>query len=215
MYGSTDRARGEIRRLNALHRGIRGPVRDAEARRRHGASYDARDPELSLWVHATLVDSTLVAADAWLEPLSRDRRARFYRETRPIGRAFGIPDDVLPPDIDAFDAYLAGMLAPGGPVQVGATARALAPFVLRPPLGPVVPFLGWVPRDVYSWVLWPAIGLLPESVRRGYGLSWGPLEQAVSAWLVTGYRIWRPWFPTGLRWMPQALAADRRVAGSA
>ena len=52
-----------IRRLNALHRTITGPT------------YRARDPELSLWVHATLVDSTIVVADQWLEPLSRDRRA--------------------------------------------------------------------------------------------------------------------------------------------
>jgi uncharacterized protein (DUF2236 family) len=190
-------------------------VRDAAARQRHGASYAARDPELSLWVHATLVDSTIVAADAWLEPLSSARRERYYQETRPIGRAFGIPDGLLPADYPAFDAYLARMLGPTGPVQVGPTARALAPYVLRPPLGPVVPLLGWVPRDVYSWVLWPSIGLLPASVRHGYGLPWGPLQQAVSRWLVAGYRLWRPAFPTGLRWMPQARAADRRSAAAA
>jgi uncharacterized protein (DUF2236 family) len=212
VYGSTARARAEIRRLNALHRSIRGPVRDPQARERHGASYDARDPDLSMWVHATLVDSTIVAADAWLEPLPRERRERYYQETRPIGRAFGIPDSILPADLEAFERYLDGMLAPDGPVHVSATARALAPHVLRPSLGPVVPFLGWVPRDLYSWVLWPSVGLLPDGVRRGYGLAWGPLERTVSAWLVGGYRWWRPWIPTALRWMPQARAADRRVA---
>jgi uncharacterized protein (DUF2236 family) len=70
VYGSTRAARTEIRRLNELHRGITGP------------GYTARDPELSLWVHATLIESTLAAYDAWLEPLSRDRRARFYEETK-------------------------------------------------------------------------------------------------------------------------------------
>src|SRR4029077_8191201 len=48
VYGSGPRARAEVRRLNALHRDI------------VGAGYAARDPELSMWVHATLVDSTLV-----------------------------------------------------------------------------------------------------------------------------------------------------------
>src|SRR5258708_7938737 len=52
VYGTGTAARAEIRRLNALHRTITGPT------------YRARDPELSLWVHATLVDSTLVAAGA-------------------------------------------------------------------------------------------------------------------------------------------------------
>ncbi len=213
-YGSTDRARAEIRRLNGLHRGIVGPVRDDTTRERHGPRYSARDPALSMWVHATLVDSTLVAADGWLGPVSRDRRERFYAETMPIARAFGIGDDLLPPDLAAFQSYLAQMLGPRGPVAVSPTARRLARFILRPPLGPVVPWLGWLPAPTYAWTMWPAIGLLPDGVRDGYGLHWGPLERGVSRWLVGGFRFWRPWFPEALRWMPQARAADRRLAGS-
>lgn len=199
VYGTARAARAEIRRLNGLHRSIRG------------RGYAARDPELSLWVHATLVDTTIVAADAWLEPLPRDRRARYYAETVPIGRAFGVPADRLPADIDAFDAYVAGMLAPDGPVHPTAVARDLADAVLHPPLGPVLPAFGWVPPAAYSWTLWPSIGLLPSSVRAEYGLRWGPLEEAVSGWLVAGWRLWRPLLPAAFRQMPQALAADRRV----
>ena len=44
VYGTTAVARAEIRRLNALHRAVVGP------------GYSARDPELALWVHATLID---------------------------------------------------------------------------------------------------------------------------------------------------------------
>ena len=80
------------------------PAERAPSRRSSGRATSARDPELSLWVHATLVDSTIAVYDAWLEPLSRDRRAAFYAETRPIGRAFGVPETMLPADIDAFDA---------------------------------------------------------------------------------------------------------------
>jgi uncharacterized protein (DUF2236 family) len=215
VYGSRSAALGEIRRLNSLHRGIAGPVRDRALHERHGASYTARDPELSLWVHATLIDSTIVAVDRWLEPLPRERRRQVYAETRPIGLAFGIPGGLLPADLDEFEAYVDRMIAPDGPVKVSPTARALVPYILKPPIGPVVPFLGWLPPPVYSWTLWPAVGLLPEPVRDGYALRWRPLERAVSAWLVAGFRFWRPWFPTSLRWMPQAVAADRRVAGVA
>jgi uncharacterized protein (DUF2236 family) len=203
VYGSTTAARAEIRRLNELHRSIAGP------------SYRARDPELSLWVHATLVDSTIVVADAWLEPLSRERRARYYAETVPIGRAFGIPPSLLPPDLAAFETYLAAAIAPGGSVLVGATARELADAVLNPPLGPVAPALGWLPAAAYAWTMWPAVGLLPPRVRDGYGLAWGPLERLVSRWLVTAWRAWRPMLPEAFRQMPQALAADRRIAAGA
>lgn len=200
VYGSRPAARAEIRRLNALHRSISGP------------GYHARDPELSLWVHATLVDSTIVVADRWLAPLPRRRREAYYAETTPIGRAFGIGADRLPPDLAAFEAYVGRMLGPSGPVRVGATARELADVVLHPPLGPVVPPLGWLPSRVYSWTMWPSMGLLPTSVRDEYGLEWGPLQRAVSAWLVAGWRGWRPLLPAGFRQMPQALAADRRIA---
>lgn len=199
VYGSTAAARGEIRRLNALHRGISGP------------GYAARDPGLSLWVHATLIDSTIAVADAWLGSVSAERRATFYAETRPIGRAFGVPEDLLPPDIDAFDRYLAGMLGPSGPVRVSATARELAAVVLRPPLAPLIPSLARIPADAYAWTLWPSVGLLPASVRADYGLSWGARERLVSAWLVAGWRAWRPLLPESFRQMPKALAADRRM----
>src|SRR3954449_7169623 len=104
VYGTTTAARAEIRRLNELHRSITGPT------------YRARDPDLSLWVHATLVDSTIVVADRWLQPLSPERRQRYYAETLPIGRAFGIPAGRLPPDLPTFERYLADAIAPGGPV---------------------------------------------------------------------------------------------------
>jgi len=213
VYGSTSAARAEIRRLNALHRGIVGP------------GYSARDPALSLWVHATLIDSTMAVFDAWLGPLSAARRAAFYAETRPLGRAFGVPDSLLPIDLEAFDRYVADMLDPAGPVRVSAVARELAGVVLRPPLAPLarlLPFptgvaaaaLERMPVGAYAWALWPSVGLLPPSVRRDYDLPWGARERAVSAWLVAGWRAWRLVLPESFRQMPRALAADRRVGRS-
>jgi uncharacterized protein (DUF2236 family) len=199
VYGTTRTARAEIRRLNALHRDIAGP------------GYAARDPELALWVHATLVESTIAVAHAWLQPMSSDRRASYYLETRPVGRAFGVPDGLLPADIDGFEAYVAAMLAPSGPVHPTPVARELAHVVLHPPLAPLAPWLRVVPHELYAWTLWPSVGLLPASVREGYGLPWGGRERIVSAWLVAGWRAWRPLLPVSFRQMPKALAADRRM----
>jgi uncharacterized protein (DUF2236 family) len=198
IYGSTAAARGEIRRLNAMHRSITG------------VGYEARDPDLSLWVHATLVDSTIVVNDAWAGPLSRERAARFYEETKPIALAFGVRKAALPRDLDAFDAYLADQMGPDGPVRVGLTAKVLAQAILHPPLPGPLAALGVHPR-VYDWTLWPSIGLLPASIREAYGFPWGLRERAVEAWLVAAWRAWNPFLPRTFRQMPQALAADRRV----
>jgi uncharacterized protein (DUF2236 family) len=212
VYGTTTQARAEIGRLNRFHRDVRGPVRDPAAARSFGPAYRARDPELSLWVHATLIDATLVAHDRWIGNLTHAQRAGFYDETRPIGRAFGVPDTLLPADIEAFEAYLERMIAPDGPVQVGSIARDLAGVILRPPLGPVHPILAGIPAGVYAWTMWPAVDLLPEPIRIGYGLPWGRREQLVSAWLTAGYRAWRPILPVGFRTMPWARSADARLA---
>jgi uncharacterized protein (DUF2236 family) len=175
------------------------------------------------------VDSTLATVDAWLEPLAPERRARFYAETLAVGRLFGVPPDLLPPDIDAFDAYMAGMIGPDGPVHPGATARELAAVILHPPLaplaerGPVADRLGpvgpgvasllrLVPGAAVDWLLVPSLGLLPPPTRAEYGLAWGPRERAIGAYLVTAWRTWRPLLPPRLRWFPQALAADARTA---
>lgn len=204
VYGSLPVARAEIQRLNTLHTRV------------VGVGYDARDPELSMWVHATLVDSTLVANDRWIAPLGSVRRERAYQETRPIGRAFGVPESMLPSDLAAFDAYVAAMLAPTGPVHPGPLARELAAVILHPPLAPLLPaagpLLARIPSAAYSWLFWPAIGLLPPTVREAYGLSWGPRERVVAAWLVAGWRAWRPLIPSTWRQMPRALAADARIA---
>lgn len=229
VYGSATSARAEIRRLNTMHRAITGPTRDLAARRRHGPRYAARDPELSLWVHATLVDSTIVAFDRWVAPLSRGERARYYAETKPIGRAFGVPADLLPGDLDAFEIYLAAMLAPDGPVHPTPTARELAGFILHPSLerlvrqepiarhlgaatGPVARLASSVPAMAYDWTMLPALALLPERTRSEYGVRWNAADRVTAAWLERTWRLWRPLLPESFRQFAQARAADRRAA---
>jgi uncharacterized protein (DUF2236 family) len=227
IYASRAGANAEISRLNRLHRTITGVVEDAEARAVTGvASYAARDPELSLWVHATLVESTLAVNEAWLGPLPPGEAARFYAETLPIGRAFGIPDLILPADLASFRAWWDAMLGPRGLIRVTPTARDLAATILAPPLGPLAgegrggilpagfrPILTAIPPWAAGWLLWPSIALLPPSIRAGYEIPWSPGRRAVAAWLVAGWRGWAALLPDAWGTMPQARAADRRIAG--
>jgi uncharacterized protein (DUF2236 family) len=226
VYGTTAAARAEIARLDRLHRRVVGPVRDPAAVVATGAiSYSGRDPALALWVHATLVDSTMVAYDAWVEPLTDARRAAFYAETRPIALAFGVPEGRLPADVAAFDEYVASMLSANGPVHPTPTARALARAVLHPPLAPLATWapgrlvspigaaLRAVPGSLVDWTMWPAVGLLPPGVRTEFGIPWGRRHEVAAAWLAGGIRWWRPRLAPGFRQMTAARAADRRVAG--
>jgi uncharacterized protein (DUF2236 family) len=136
---------------------------------------------------------------------------------------------MLPADLDAFEAYVAAMLGPSGPVHPSPVSGDLAHAILHPPLAPVVErgalarrlgaaapliagLLRHAPRSSMMPLLMPAVGLLPTSTRTELGLPWGPAEQTLDLWLSTMWRLWRPVFPPSVRWFPQALAADRRTA---
>ncbi len=228
VYGTQAEARAEIRRLNRLHAAIKGPVRDPVALTLGRSEYAARAADLSLWVHATLIDSTLAAYEAWIEPLPEERAARFYEETRPIGLAFGIPDEMLPRDLAAFRRYFDGMVGPGGEVRVTPTAREMAAVVLHPQLGtmllPTAPAhdpgpaaraasaaLNLIPTPLYDWTMWPGVRLLPPRIREEYAIPDDLPRQAVDAWLSTAFRVWRRVLPVPFRWMPQAARAFERV----
>ena len=136
-----------------------------------------------------------------------------------------MPETSLPADLAAFERYVAEMLGPAGPVHASPVARELAGVVLRPPLAPLATLLP-LPAGQAAAVLRripPAptpgpcgrpSGCCRRPSARTTGSSWGPVERAVSAWLVAGWRGWRPLLPAGFRQMPKALAADDRVAGS-
>ena len=155
VFGDRDTAVAAARAVNQAHSHVRGE------------GYQALEPDLLLWVHATLVDSALVTYETFVRPLPAGDREDFYRESKVLGRLLGIPREAFPPTIGDFRSYLADMMATGGPVRVGPRALELSSQVLRPRLrllpGPVL-----VPLGVIT------AGLLPETLRDQYRLAWGP-----------------------------------------
>ena len=194
MYGTSTTARAEIRRLNALHRRVGGPVRDPLARAVSGCRClpcPRPGPGAAGPLHP-FIDATLVAHDARRSGLpSRDERARFYAETRPSEAAPpGIPEATLPVDLEAFEAYLAAQLGPAGPIQGTPTARERGRTISALPLGPLHPARR--PRSRLSWALislWPAWALLPAHIREAYGLPSTARERAVAARFAFGHRL--------------------------
>jgi len=144
---------------------------------RDGRPYRALDPLLLLWVHATLVDTALVTYERFVASLTPSERERYYLEMKRFAAAFGVPPEVVPTDIAAFDGYLQETLAG---LDVTAEARRLASGVLAPPVTPA-----WVP--VRALFREATIGLLPERLRSGFGVAWTPARDralVAAAWTV-------------------------------
>jgi uncharacterized protein (DUF2236 family) len=157
VFGERETALAAARAVNQVHARVRGD------------DYRALDPELLLWVHATLVDSALVTYQTFVQPLTTSEREDFYQESKLLGELLGIPRDRFPQRLRDFDDYIDRMIS-GGEVSVTPRAKELARLVVRPPLR-LVPGPVMVPFEVVT------AGLLPPELREAYGLAWGRRQQ--------------------------------------
>ncbi len=168
-FGSRADADGATRRVRAMHRRVRGELKRPAGRFPAGTPYAADDPELLLWVLASLVDSALVFYDRYVASLSEAERDAYWQDYRIVGGLFGLKDDEMPADIRDFDDYMREMLS-GSDLFVTSAARELAlQIVMRPPVA-------LARRPVLEVVNFITVGLLPAGLRRQFGLSWDPLR---------------------------------------
>src|SRR5215213_7445428 len=80
VFGSLDQALDAARRLHRRHAGIHGHLPKAAGRFAAGSAYLANEASALRWVHATLIDTALIAHDLVLPPLSVGDRERYYAE---------------------------------------------------------------------------------------------------------------------------------------
>jgi uncharacterized protein (DUF2236 family) len=186
-FGAREQALDAARQINSVHRRVRG------------AGYSARDPRLLLWVHATLIDSALVAYQAFVGPLGAGEREAYYQEAKLLGGLLGIANAAYPPALADFDAYMRSMLD-GDELAVDGRARELAAAVLRPPVR-------GVPGLVYTPGRAVTAGLLPARLRRAYRLPWGRGERFVYAAMQRGVTGLNRVLPAHLRQVPPARRA--------
>jgi uncharacterized protein (DUF2236 family) len=157
VFGDRETALAAARTVNQVHGRVRGH------------DYRALDPDLLLWVHATLMDTALITYETFVKPLLAREREDFYQEFKLIGELLGIPRDRFPATLHDFVSYLETMMG-SGPVHVDQRARELARLVLRPRVH-LLPGPAMIPFEVVT------AGLLPPALRAEYGLAWGAGQQ--------------------------------------
>lgn len=199
VFDDAPAARASLTRVNDIHEKVRGMIKEAERAPKEG-SYDARDPDLLLWVHATLVDSAIVAYDLFVNALSRKEKNQYYEETKKLAGLFGIPPSHIPPALETFNGYMERMLT-GDEIAVGPTARALAREILHPR-----PWILKMGGPLFSFI---TVGLLPESLRDGYGLEWNDRKEKIFRILAKSIQSLLPLVPRHLRVVPNARAAEK------
>jgi len=206
VFGDLDQALGAARRVHSLHGTIEGPLEEPLGPWPAGHEYQANDEDALLWVHATLLDTSVLMYETFVAPLSAAEKDQLWQDSRKFARLFGIPDRVWPADWSGFRAYFDRMVA-SDMLTVGDASRRMAHFLLTPPNRAVVPLWKW-----YSAI---TAGLLPDRLRAPLGFAWGRTDRLVHQASMAALKLaWRR-LPARLRWLPAYVDARRRLRGEA
>jgi uncharacterized protein (DUF2236 family) len=170
VYGSKEEAEDAGAAVRAVHAHVHGRTRVRLGHFPAGTPYSASDPELLLWVHATLVETSLAAYGRFVRPLAPDEEERYHREMATVGRLFGTPAGVIPARLGDFREYLRAQLA-GPDLRVTDPAREVAAVILEARLPRPLRLLGPAHRLSTS-------ALLPARLREEYGLGWSRAHAA-------------------------------------
>jgi len=197
-FGRRDDADEQTARVRRVHSRVRGELREPAGRFPAGTPYAADDPQYLLWTLAPLFDSADRIYRLYVAALDRDEREALWQDYRLVGRLFGLRDGEMPGSVEEFDAYYRGMLE-GGDLWVTDTARELGKEVVFSPPAPV--HLRWLVESMNFVV----VGSLPPRIRRGYGLSWDPVREALRrGGAEYAKRVLLPLLPAALRNVPVA-----------
>lgn len=195
-FGDPRASAAAIDGIRTIHRRVHGTLPDAAGRFAAGTPYSAEDPDLLLWVHATLLDSIPLVFDRVVRPLSDHERDRYCDEAAWVAIALGAREAEVPRTWDALRAYLAATYASGS-IAVSAEAREVATAVLAPPLASLVAPMTWANRLV-------TVGLLPAHVRQQYGFDWTPARERSLGRVLRLTAGVRAVTPRALAWWPEA-----------
>ena len=206
VFGSTEKAHAASERLRDIHTRVHGVTKEDGGRFPAGTKYSANDPELGMWVHATLVSTSLQIYTAYVGRLSEAERNRYYEEQKLLGEMFGVPQDRQPATLGEFYEYFDDMVEN----ELAVTSALLD--VVDATMRPELPF---VARPLVQAINLATVSLLPAKLRRDLDLDWGPRRHRFVQATRTLVRRALPVVPSLLRDFPPARSADRRVSATA
>lgn len=193
-FGPPEVSARQARLLERMHRRVRGTDE-------LGRPYDAMDPDLQLWVWATLVDTAALVYELVHGALTPDEKDRFYQDSKLVAHACGVPVGGCPERWSDFQSYFDRVV--DEELRVTSSAAAVAHASMVPPLpGPIAQISG-VPLRLFT------VGLLPPTVRDKYGFEWDAAKERQLRWVLAVASIGRRVIPRPVRELGARLAVSQ------
>jgi len=156
VFGELDEALRAARRVHAVHTRIEGSFPSAIGGWPAGTRYHANDADALRWVHATLVNTTIVVRELLEGPMPPAIADQYIVEMHRFARLFGIPHAMLSHTHAEHSGYMREMLA-SDRIAVSASAREMGQFLFGRQSGRPQPPLGRLAEAVSASMLPPAL----------------------------------------------------------
>lgn len=207
-FGTAEEAEETGRIVRAMHRRVQGKTPARYGPIPKGTAYDASDPQLGLWVLATLADSALVYYERIFGRLDPLERERYWSEYRQVGELLGLPPDSMPVTHPELREYIDGRLGDGSLWISDERREQAVQMILEPP------YSGWLRTAIVpltETIRLISTGLLPREIRRLFGFSWDPGREALLRSALLQLRVGTRFWPDAVRLHPAArmLAGER------
>jgi uncharacterized protein (DUF2236 family) len=200
-FGTDAQAEKTGRIVRAMHRRVHGVTDQDYGPIPAGTAYSASDPQLGLWVLATLADSALIYHERVFGSLDPDDRQRYWAEYRRVGELLGLPDDVMPATVGDLRDYLDGRLADDSLWINEERREATKKMLLSPPYSGV---LRVAVAPIHETIKLISVGMLPPRVRSLLGFSWDPAREALLRSTLLQLRLGSRFWPESVRLHPAA-----------
>ncbi len=172
-FGTNEEVAKITARINHAHSFVNGELTKNIGSYTAGTSYSAFDPELLIWVWATLIDTAVLVYETFIAPLSDEDKEAYYQESKRLLPPLGGDISQTPATLDDLRAYLITKYSSGEIAVDDDVKREIMPYLLlQKPKRLKLPLL---PLSLPLTKL--TIGLLPEELREQYELPWSTRDQ--------------------------------------
>ncbi|MFB6345667.1 MAG: oxygenase MpaB family protein, partial [bacterium] len=187
IFGDVQEALEAALKVRIVHESVQGHLPENVGPYERKDSYHANQPNLLLWVHATLIDQTLRGYERFVKPLNWSDKQQYYRESKRFAKLFGIPGSEIPDTFSDFQSYYQNMLKN----RITVSQQALE---LKEQLFSRVHFTK--PATVFF-----ASSMLPEPLRKAFNLPWNPVMSGLDRLISPAIRRVTHSLPPELRYV--------------